>query len=81
MIKIADVRVNILTRIWDWLTYRPWTANQLYDRVAKLVANTCYRPWSRPDGPPVVGTLCHGFTPLTDEQIAERERRVDANTK
>lgn len=75
-IRIGDVRVNFLTRIWDWLTYKPWTPEQLAERVAKSVANTCYRdPWRRPvGGPPVVG-IPHHFTPLTDEEIAERDKR------
>jgi hypothetical protein len=40
-----DASVGLFTRIWDWLTYRPWTDEQLANRVARSVANTAYKPW------------------------------------
>lgn len=67
-----DVKVTLLTRVWDWLTHRPWTPKQLRERVARSVANTLHRSWHQkpPDGPPVVGGAYHTFdlteTGLTD---------------
>jgi hypothetical protein len=72
-----DAKVGLFTRIWDWLTYRPWTDEQLRERVAKSVANTSYQPnWGRPiNGPPVAGGLTHRFTFLTDEEITEQKAK------
>ena len=72
-----DAKVSLFTRLRDGLTYRPWTAEELAERVAKSVANTSYRTnWGRPvEGPPVAGGLQHHFTFLTDEEIAEQKAR------
>lgn len=40
-----DAKVGLFTRIWDWLTYRPWTDDEIAEQVAKSVANTCYKKW------------------------------------
>lgn len=79
-IYIPDVKVTVWTRIRD-LFYRPWSKAQLAARVALSVANTYYDCWyERPRGLPApVGTLRHSFTPLTDEEIAERNKKEDTN--
>lgn len=69
-------KVSTFTRIWDWLTYRPWTPDELAERVARSVANTSYTSWHGPvDGPPMTCELRHGFTELTPEEITERDRQ------
>lgn len=68
----------------DWLWYRPWTPEELKERVARSVANTCYRPWG---GEPVVFRIPFycvkpgglSFMPLTDAEIAERDRKENAD--
>lgn len=61
---------RLLIRIWDRLYfklfYRPWTPEQIRDRVALSVANTCYRSWhGQVDGPVPTAPFCHSFTELT----------------
>jgi len=77
-VATADVKITWLTRICDWLFSRPWTAEQLAERVAKSVANASYAyNWGRPvePGTPVHPTLRHGFTELTAEEIAREEAK------
>lgn len=64
--------MNLFTRIWDWLTYRPWTDAEIAERVAQSVANTNYTCWHKEglSGPPITGELTHSFTPLSAEEIA-----------
>lgn len=72
---IADVKVTLFTRLWDWLFYRPWTPEELHERVARSVANTSYKSWhGRVYGPTPVSHLRHGFTELTAEEIAEQRK-------
>lgn len=75
-----DAKVGLFSRLWDWLTYRPWTDAQLAKRVARSVANTGYaRNWGRPvEGGPVEGGLRHSFEFLTDEEIAAQKVSEDS---
>ena len=71
---------RFLIRAWDrlWLKlfYRKWTPEQLKDRVALSVANANYRPWhEREPGPMPVTSYGHGFTELTEEEIADRKAK------
>lgn len=36
---------SLWTRLIDYLTYRPWTDEEIADRVAWMMAHGSYRPW------------------------------------
>ena len=63
-----DAPIGLFTRFWDWLTYRPWTDEQIAEQVARAVANTCYKKWHTENR--YVELPLDQFTPLTDEEIA-----------
>lgn len=76
-IYIADVKVNLYTRLYDWLFYRPWTPEEIKERVAWSVAHTNYQSWHKPEehaGPRPVALSGHSFTQLTDEEIAAAKK-------
>ena len=52
-----DAKVGLFTRIRDWLTYKPWTDDEIAEQVARAVANTSYATnWGRPvTGEQIVG--------------------------
>lgn len=66
-----DAKVGLFTRIWDWLTYRPWTDDEIAERVARSVANAHHKSWHPPEehaGPTPVSHLRHSFTELPDDE-------------
>lgn len=51
-----------------------YSGEQYAEMIATAVRNTSHNPWEpRPTEPPVEG-ITHGFTPLSSEEIAERDR-------
>lgn len=66
---------SLWTRISDRFFYRPWTDEELADRVAWMMAHASHaRNWGRPveAGPPVTGQLGHSFTFLTTAEVEQQ---------